>query len=78
MQAIRRAATHTIQAEFWRRFDEGLISEQDVLYQLEVTGYPEEVLAPLKAYCAQPVVTRNRLFAWLWGAGGIKEKAGLC
>jgi|GEM_PF-5685183 len=65
MVRIHEHSTNDILEEFWRRFDAGEITEEALLYQLETTGYPEEVLAPLKAYCARPVANREKLAAWV-------------
>jgi len=68
MVRIQDHSTNDILEEFWRRYDQCQITEESLLYQLECS-YPEEALASLKAFCAQPVVDRHKLFAWCWALG---------
>lgn len=40
------------------------MSDEDLLWELECRGYPEELLKPLRDFVRQPVPDRVRLALW--------------
>ena len=40
------------------------MSDDDVVYELELRGFPEELTKPLRDYVNQPVPCWSRLAAW--------------
>ena len=42
----------------------GRVTDGELVYELEIRGFPEELTKPLRDFLSQPVADRNRLEAW--------------
>jgi hypothetical protein len=39
-------------------------TDDDLVYELEIRGFPEELTKPLREFLSQPVADEVRLIAW--------------